>query len=200
MRAGHHEVSIEHGTIEGPSDRSFGLTVGGILAALGLSRSLIGWDVDLASILMLVVGAALLALAASSPRSLGKANRAWMRLGALLGWVMTPLILLLVYVLTFVPIGFFLRLRGHDPLRSAHAAAGASYWIHRQSSELDGYRNEQTVLGRSYPMELVQEMFEYFKVRKRYWLAPILIVITVFGGLIVLTQGTAVAPFIYTLF
>ena len=49
-------------------------------------------------------------------------------------------------------------------------------------------------------MELVQEMVEYFKVRKKYWLAPILIVLTAFAGLIVLTQGTAVAPLIYTLF
>jgi Family of unknown function (DUF5989) len=49
-------------------------------------------------------------------------------------------------------------------------------------------------------MELVHEMFDYFKLRKKYWLAPILIFISMFGGLVVLTQGTAVAPFIYTLF
>jgi hypothetical protein len=36
--------------------------------------------------------------------------------------------------------------------------------------------------------------------RKKYWLLPILIMMVIFGGLIVLTQGTAVAPFIYTLF
>jgi hypothetical protein len=49
-------------------------------------------------------------------------------------------------------------------------------------------------------MELVQEMFDYFKTRKKYWLAPILIFLSVFGGLILLTHGTAVAPFVYTLF
>jgi len=38
------------------------------------------------------------------------------------------------------------------------------------------------------------------RVRKKYWLAPILLMLIVFGGLIILAQGTAVAPFIYTLF
>ena len=49
-------------------------------------------------------------------------------------------------------------------------------------------------------MELVQELLDYFKTRKKFWLAPILILLFIFGGLIVLTQGTAVAPFVYTLF
>jgi len=44
------------------------------------------------------------------------------------------------------------------------------------------------------------EFFEFLKVRKKYWLFPILILLLIFGGLIVLTQGTAVAPFIYTIF
>ena len=78
---------------------------------------------------MLVVGVALLLLAAVSPKSLGNANRLWMRLGALLARIINPLVLLLVYALTFVPIGLLLRLRGHDPLRLKRAPAGASYWI-----------------------------------------------------------------------
>ncbi|MDA9076559.1 DUF5989 family protein [bacterium] len=41
---------------------------------------------------------------------------------------------------------------------------------------------------------------EFLKVRKKYWLLPILLVLVLFGGLIVLSQGTAVAPFIYTIF
>jgi len=44
------------------------------------------------------------------------------------------------------------------------------------------------------------EFFEFLKVRKKYWLFPILILLLIFGALIVLTQGTAVAPFIYTIF
>jgi hypothetical protein len=44
------------------------------------------------------------------------------------------------------------------------------------------------------------EFWEFLKIRKKYWLLPILIVLVLFGALIVLTKGTAVAPFIYTIF
>ena len=47
---------------------------------------------------------------------------------------------------------------------------------------------------------IVSEFWEFLKVRKKFWLLPILIVMAAFGGLIVLTQGSAVAPFIYTIF
>lgn len=50
------------------------------------------------------------------------------------------------------------------------------------------------------PMSIVVELWRFMRVRKRYWLLPVLIMMCVFGGLVVLTQGSAVAPFIYTLF
>ncbi|MEZ5550289.1 MAG: DUF5989 family protein [Pseudomonadales bacterium] len=49
-------------------------------------------------------------------------------------------------------------------------------------------------------MSFVRELWKFMRVRKKFWLAPILLVLALFGGLIVLTQGSAVAPFIYTLF
>ncbi|MDB4216485.1 DUF5989 family protein [Candidatus Pelagibacter sp.] len=49
-------------------------------------------------------------------------------------------------------------------------------------------------------MDFLKEFWEFLKVRKKYWLLPILLVLILFGGLIVLSQGTAVAPFIYTIF
>lgn len=49
-------------------------------------------------------------------------------------------------------------------------------------------------------MEFLKELWRFMRVRKKFWLLPILIIVGLFGGLIVLTQGTAVAPFIYTLF
>tara|TARA_B100001057_G_scaffold180308_1_gene181000 strand:- start:244 stop:393 length:150 start_codon:yes stop_codon:yes gene_type:complete len=49
-------------------------------------------------------------------------------------------------------------------------------------------------------MSFVKEFWEFLIVRKKYWLLPIIIVLVLFGGLIVLTQGSAVAPFIYTIF
>tara|TARA_Y100001935_G_C17141406_1_gene425758 strand:- start:270 stop:419 length:150 start_codon:yes stop_codon:yes gene_type:complete len=49
-------------------------------------------------------------------------------------------------------------------------------------------------------MKFILEFWEFLTVRKKYWLLPIIIILFLFGGLIVLTQGTAVAPFIYTIF
>jgi len=49
-------------------------------------------------------------------------------------------------------------------------------------------------------MSFISEFWEFLKVRKKYWLLPIIIVLVLFGGLIILSQGTAVAPFIYTIF
>jgi len=49
-------------------------------------------------------------------------------------------------------------------------------------------------------MSILAELWQFMRVRKKYWLLPIVLVMALFGGLIVLTQGTAVAPFIYTVF
>ena len=49
-------------------------------------------------------------------------------------------------------------------------------------------------------MSFIKEFWEFLKIRKKYWLMPIIVVLVIFGGLIVLSQGSAVAPFIYTLF
>jgi len=49
-------------------------------------------------------------------------------------------------------------------------------------------------------MDFIKEFWEFIKIRKKYWLLPIIIVLVIFGGLIVLSQGSAVAPFIYTIF
>ena len=49
-------------------------------------------------------------------------------------------------------------------------------------------------------MDFLKEFFEFLKERKKYWLLPIIIILVLFGGLIVLSQGTAIAPFIYTIF
>jgi|TARA_B100001063_G_scaffold242862_1_gene272362 hypothetical protein len=49
-------------------------------------------------------------------------------------------------------------------------------------------------------MDFIKEFYQFIKIRKKYWLLPILIVLVLFGSLIILTQGSAVAPFIYTIF
>ncbi len=49
-------------------------------------------------------------------------------------------------------------------------------------------------------MSFLEEFWDFLKFRKKYWLLPIIIVLLLFGGLIILSQGSAVAPFIYTIF
>ena len=49
-------------------------------------------------------------------------------------------------------------------------------------------------------MDFLKEFWEFLRIRKKYWLFPIIIVLVLFGGLIILSQGSAVAPFIYTIF
>ncbi len=49
-------------------------------------------------------------------------------------------------------------------------------------------------------LELIKDLWTFMRVRKKFWLAPIIIVMLLLGSLIVLAQGSAVAPFVYTLF
>jgi Family of unknown function (DUF5989) len=48
--------------------------------------------------------------------------------------------------------------------------------------------------------DFIAELWAFMRERKKFWLAPIVIVLVLLGSLIVLTQGSAIAPFIYTLF
>lgn len=49
-------------------------------------------------------------------------------------------------------------------------------------------------------MSFLAELWTFLRVRKKFWMLPILIMMVLLGGLLVLTQGSAVAPFIYTIF
>ncbi len=49
-------------------------------------------------------------------------------------------------------------------------------------------------------MGFVAELWTFMRIRKKFWLLPIIIMMAIFGGLVVLSQGSAVAPFIYTIF
>jgi len=49
-------------------------------------------------------------------------------------------------------------------------------------------------------MSFIKEFWNFIRIRKKFWLLPIMLTMALFGGLLVLSQGSAVAPFIYTLF
>lgn len=49
-------------------------------------------------------------------------------------------------------------------------------------------------------MSFLVELWEFMRARKKFWLLPLVVLMLIFGGLVILTKGSAVAPFIYTLF
>jgi competence protein ComGC len=49
-------------------------------------------------------------------------------------------------------------------------------------------------------MEFIKDLWGFLRVRKKFWLLPLIVILLIFGVLIVLTAGSAIAPFIYTLF
>ena len=49
-------------------------------------------------------------------------------------------------------------------------------------------------------MELIKELWLFLRVRKKLWLAPIIMIMFILGGLLILAEGSVVAPFVYTLF
>jgi hypothetical protein len=49
-------------------------------------------------------------------------------------------------------------------------------------------------------MDFLTELWAFMRVRKKFWLLPLFVMMAVFGGLVILSQGSAVAPFIYTIF
>ncbi|MCA1405015.1 hypothetical protein I6F26_08535 [Ensifer sp. IC3342] len=129
-----HEPIIEN-TPEGPSNRSFGYTVGGILFCIALLRWWLAEHVTPLTIALGSVGIALVVLAYLAPHTLTTANRLWTKLGLLLFKVINPVVMLLIYVTTFIPIGVLMRLRGHDPLAAAFDRSASTYWKTRPPNE-----------------------------------------------------------------
>ena len=124
----HEDIRREH-KIEGSSDRSFGLVFAGvftIVAALNAWRGGAAWPWWLGG------AAAFAAVALAYPAALGPANRAWLKLGLLMFKVVNPIVMLVLYVVTIVPIGLIMRATGRDPLRLRLDRESGSYWILRE--------------------------------------------------------------------
>jgi hypothetical protein len=86
---------------------------------------------------MSVLGGLLVLFGAIAPDALTLPNRLWMKLGFLLGLIMTPIVMGLLYLLTFIPMGLALRLAGKDPLRRRKKGEGESYWVVRDPAGPD---------------------------------------------------------------
>ena len=110
--------------------RSFGLLVGGIFALIGVWPAV--WRGQPLRLWSLMVGGLLLGLALAWPRSLTQIYRLWMAVGEVLGWINTRLILGAIFYLLFTPMGWYMRLRGKDPMRRTLAPEAESYRVVRQ--------------------------------------------------------------------
>jgi hypothetical protein len=122
-----HE-SFRSGEVKLPPERSTGLVftvVALIVAALWRNDPVVLW-------VALGVAAVLAALSFGAPRLLKPLNIVWFRFGLLLHRVVNPLVMLIMFVVVFVPAGLLMRI-WHDPLKSRRAPAGGSYWIDRKA-------------------------------------------------------------------
>ncbi|WP_065377217.1 hypothetical protein [Ensifer adhaerens] len=122
---------------EKPSNRNFGYTVGGILLCLVAARWIITGTMTPVMLGFASVGGLLILLALIYPASLAIPNEMWSKLGLLLFKVANPIVMLFIYMTTFVPIGFFLRMRGHDPLALKFDRTAATYWVNDPLEEPD---------------------------------------------------------------
>lgn len=118
--------------VKGSSDRGFGLTVGGILLAIAALRTWLHDGFGTVEWLLAPIGIALVVLGLVWPSSLAGPNRAWTRLGLLMFKVISPIVLALMYVTTFVPIGLIMRACRRDPLRLKPDPSASTYWVERE--------------------------------------------------------------------
>ncbi len=126
-----HEDIRREDKVEGSSNRSFGLVVGGILAAVGLVRWAIFSGGGTVTWLLLGVGGGLLLSAALRPATLAPLNRLWTQLGLLLYHIVNPVVMGAVFFVAVVPTGLVMRALGKDLLRLRRDPSAASYWIVR---------------------------------------------------------------------
>ena len=134
-------VVIKKKTQELPSDRKFGL----FFSFIFLSASLYFLFLSKTSFFLTLFGLSCIFLILSiiKPNYLSKYNKAWMSLGIILGKVVSPIVLLSIYLFLFIPIGLYFKLIGRDELRLKNKNF-ASYWKERNynNTDKDSFKNQ----------------------------------------------------------
>lgn len=126
-RGTHEDFSRKH-AIKAGSERSFGIVFAAVFALVGLAPL---WGGGAARIWALGIAASFLVVTLARPALLGPANRLWTRFGLLLGAIVAPVVMALVFVVAVVPTAAILRLAGKDPLRLKFEPAADTYWLRR---------------------------------------------------------------------
>ena len=131
----HPVLSAEHAQPKMGSERNFGLVFAAVFVLMGVLPLVRTGEVRLWP---LPIAAVFLAAAVVRPRALAPLNRLWFRIGILLGKVMTPLVMGVLFFVTVTPVGLLMRLFGKDPLRLKREPAAESYWLERPGPSITG--------------------------------------------------------------
>jgi Saxitoxin biosynthesis operon protein SxtJ len=127
-----HETYVERDVVEGPSNRSFGITLGFALLFLATAISLIHGKLGIKAEILGGVGLLLVVVALLHAPLLQPVNRLWMRFGALLASIVNPVIMFVLFATACAPIGLVMRARGYDPLGLRILPDAQTYWIARE--------------------------------------------------------------------
>ena len=178
-------------------ERGFGLSVGTVLlliAAYGFWRGRMTMAAGFGA-----VGFVLVTLGYLRPSWLYYPSKAWWRFAIALGYVNARIILTVAFAIVLTPDLDDLAL---DRPRSAAAAALQLARVVAVSGALPQRRafQEDVLEDLMAKSRVLKEFWQFLMAEKKYWLLPIVIVFVLFGLLIVFSQSSAVAPFIYTLF
>jgi predicted membrane metal-binding protein len=120
----HHETQVS-------SERSFGVVFTAVFALIGL------WPLvrdESPRLWALVVAGVFLAVTLVAPRVLRPLNLLWFKFGMLLGRIVTPIVMFLVFVVAVLPTALLMRAFGKDPMNRKTNAASASYWVPRDAT------------------------------------------------------------------
>ncbi len=128
MRQFHEDLSRKHET-RGSSDRSFGILFALLFVAIALLPAVRGGPVRLWAF---IPSAGFLIAAFARPSLLRPLNKLWLKIGLVIGRVVNPVVMAVMFYLVFTPLGLFLRLMGKDPLRLRFDPDASSYWIERR--------------------------------------------------------------------
>lgn len=112
-----------------PTDRSFGFTFVAVFAITGVWQACLG-RTGIGAVLLFLCGLTL-AITHLRPATLGPFNRAWMKFGALLHSVVSPVVLGAMYFCVVTPIAFLMRVFGRDALKRRLDRNAQTYWIDR---------------------------------------------------------------------
>ena len=130
--------TTSHITIEQGSEKSFGIVFSIVFLIVALYPLINSKDYHLWA---LIVSGIFLLLALLAPRILSSPNKLWFKFGLLLGSIIAPIVMVLVYFVTVLPTGLIMRLLGKDLLKQKLDKNAKSYWIER-SEPMGSMKNQ----------------------------------------------------------